>query len=47
LQIKVDDFHGPSQKALQTNLLHDEVKKLSLIYNLLNNHGENMDASLF
>jgi hypothetical protein len=27
-KIGVDDFHGPSQKALRTNLLHDEVHNI-------------------
>jgi hypothetical protein len=27
-KIGVDDFHGPSQEDLQTNLLHDEVQNV-------------------
>ncbi len=27
-KIGVHDFHGPSQEALQTNLLHDEIQNI-------------------
>ncbi len=28
VKIGVDDFHGSSQEALQTNLLHDEIQNI-------------------
>jgi len=46
-KIKVDDFHGPIERLNKLIFFMMKYKTLSLIWNLLNNHGENMEASLF
>jgi hypothetical protein len=46
-KIKVDDFHGPIERLNKLIFFMMRYKTLSLIWNLLNNHGENMEASLF